>query len=164
MVGNSGIDVWLLFHPWARFVVGERKEIVVALDWTDFDGDDHATLAGYLITNHGRATPLIWMTVPKSTAPSSDPATNYGTAGAGDCADGGDSCLVDPAEVAAKADCAPDGQHHRACLCAGAILYQCYINHGCYTPRIATSLTLEYLQKNLNDNNKGAAEFGTPCF
>ena len=67
MVGNSGIDVWLLFHPWARFVVGERKEIVLALDWTDFDGDDHATLAGYLITNHGRATPLIWMTVQKAT-------------------------------------------------------------------------------------------------
>ena len=67
LVGNSGIDVWLLFHPWAKFVVGERKEIVVALDWTEFDADDHATLAGYLITSHGRATPLIWMTVRKST-------------------------------------------------------------------------------------------------
>lgn len=67
MIGNTGIDVWLLFHPWAKFVVGDRKEIVVALDWTEFDADDHATLAGYLITSHGRATPLIWMTVRKST-------------------------------------------------------------------------------------------------
>jgi hypothetical protein len=67
MLSNPGIDVWLLFRPWAQFVVGERKEIVVALDWTEFDADDHATLAGYLITSHGRATPLIWMTVRKAT-------------------------------------------------------------------------------------------------
>jgi hypothetical protein len=67
MLGNAGIEVWTLFRPWAQFVVGERKEIVLALDWTEFDGDDHATLAGYLITSHGRATPLIWMTVSKTT-------------------------------------------------------------------------------------------------
>ena len=67
MLGNKGIEVWDLFRPWAQFVVGERKEIVLALDWTEFDADDHATLAGYLITSHGRATPLIWMTVNKST-------------------------------------------------------------------------------------------------
>ena len=67
MLGNAGIDVWTLFGPWADFVVGNRKEIVLALDWTEFDADDHATLAGYLITSHGRATPLIWMTVLKST-------------------------------------------------------------------------------------------------
>jgi hypothetical protein len=67
MLGNAGIDVWTLFRPWTQFVVAERKEIVVALDWTEFDGDDHATLAGYLITSHGRATPLIWMTVSKTT-------------------------------------------------------------------------------------------------
>lgn len=67
LLGNPGIDVWTLFRPWAQFVVAERKEIVVALDWTEFDGDDHATLASYLITSHGRATPLIWMTVRKTT-------------------------------------------------------------------------------------------------
>jgi len=67
MLGNAGIDVWMLFSSWVKFVVGDRKEIVVALDWTEFDADDHTTLAGYLVTNHGRATPLIWMTVRKST-------------------------------------------------------------------------------------------------
>lgn len=67
MLSNSGFDMWSLFRPWAEFVVGERKEIVLALDWTEFDADDHATLAGYLITSHGRATPLIWRTVKKST-------------------------------------------------------------------------------------------------
>jgi hypothetical protein len=67
LLSNRGLDVWLLFSPWVKFVVGERKEIVIALDWTEFDADDHATLAGYLITSHGRATPMIWMTVRKST-------------------------------------------------------------------------------------------------
>jgi len=67
LLGNSGIDVWSLFAPWVAFVVGPRTELVVAIDWTEFDADDHATLAGYLITNHGRATPLVWMTVQKST-------------------------------------------------------------------------------------------------
>jgi hypothetical protein len=67
MLSNAGFDMWTLFRPWAEFVVGQRKELVVALDWTEFDADDHATLAGYVITSHGRATPLIWMTVKKST-------------------------------------------------------------------------------------------------
>jgi hypothetical protein len=66
LLSNSGIDLWTLFPRWVRFVVGPRDELVVALDWTEFDADDHATLAAHLITTHGRATPLIWMTVPKS--------------------------------------------------------------------------------------------------
>ena len=53
MLGNAAIQVWELFRPWVAFVVVERKELVIALDWTEFDADDHATLAGYLITNHG---------------------------------------------------------------------------------------------------------------
>ena len=32
MLGNAGIDVWALFQPWAEFVVGDRKELVLALD------------------------------------------------------------------------------------------------------------------------------------
>lgn len=67
LLSNPGIDVWALFGPWTEYVVGPREEIVIALDWTEFDPDDHATLAAYLITSHGRATPLIWMTVQKST-------------------------------------------------------------------------------------------------
>jgi hypothetical protein len=30
---------------------------VVALDWTDFDADNQATIMLSLITDHGRATP-----------------------------------------------------------------------------------------------------------
>lgn len=63
---NTGVDVWKLFATWVPFVIGGRPEIVVALDWTDFDRDDQATIALYLITKHGRATPLLWKSVVKS--------------------------------------------------------------------------------------------------
>jgi hypothetical protein len=44
-------------------MVGARHKIVVAMDWTDFDRDGQATLALNLVTTHGRATPLLWLTV-----------------------------------------------------------------------------------------------------
>jgi len=65
LLSNRGIVVWEMFAPWVREAVGPRKEIVVAMDWTDFDADDHTTLALNLVTRHGRATPLIWLTVSK---------------------------------------------------------------------------------------------------
>ena len=36
LLSNAGVVVWDLFAPWAREVVGQRKAIVVAMDWTDF--------------------------------------------------------------------------------------------------------------------------------
>jgi hypothetical protein len=66
LLSNSGLDVDALFAVWVPFVLGARPEAVVALDWTDFDGDDQTTLGLYLVTSHGRATPLMWRTVRKS--------------------------------------------------------------------------------------------------
>ena len=66
LLSNDGVDVLTLQKRWVEFVVGVRKEIVVAMDWTDFEKDDHSTLCIYLLTNHGRATPLLWETVKKS--------------------------------------------------------------------------------------------------
>jgi len=65
LLSNQGIVVWDMFAPWVAEVVGQRKSIVVAMDWTDFDADDQATLALNLVSNHGRATPLLWLTVLK---------------------------------------------------------------------------------------------------
>ena len=65
LLSNPGVAVWDLFPAWIAEVVGERKSIVVAMDWTDFDADDQATLALSLVTNHGRATPLLWLTILK---------------------------------------------------------------------------------------------------
>jgi hypothetical protein len=67
LLSNEGIELRRLFELWVRFVVGVRQEIVVALDWTEFDADKQATICLYLITRHGRATPLIWKTVSKKT-------------------------------------------------------------------------------------------------
>jgi hypothetical protein len=66
LLGNKAFDVALSLGLWIQFVVAARSELVIALDWTDFDDDDHTTLAAYLVTGHGRATPLAWKTVRKS--------------------------------------------------------------------------------------------------
>ncbi len=66
LLSNEGIDVYKIAGLLIPAVIGVRKEIVVALDWTDFDSDGHATIALNLTTNHGLATPLIWKTVEKS--------------------------------------------------------------------------------------------------
>ena len=39
---------------------------MVAMDWTDSEHDGHAIIALNLLTEHGRAIPLIWRTVHKS--------------------------------------------------------------------------------------------------
>ena len=66
MLSNKGIDVWALLRLWVPFVLGDRRDIVVTLDWTEHDHDDQTTIAMNLVTSHGRATPLIWKTVVKS--------------------------------------------------------------------------------------------------
>lgn len=66
LLSNSGISLARLLKSWIVFVVGVRREIVVALDWTEFDADDQSVIALYLVSRHGRATPLAWRSVRKS--------------------------------------------------------------------------------------------------
>ena len=66
LLSNRKIEPWALMPQWIRYLVAERTEIIVVLDWTDFDKDDHSTLALHLVTSHGRTTPLVWRTVKKS--------------------------------------------------------------------------------------------------
>ncbi len=63
LLSNRGIDVWNSFASWVPHRIGAQQGIVVAMDWTDFDHDGQITLALNLVTGHGRATPLIWLTV-----------------------------------------------------------------------------------------------------
>jgi hypothetical protein len=67
LLSNSNLDVWEFFERWIAYVVAQRPEIVVSMDWTEFDADDQSTIAINLVTRHGRATPLLWKTVEKST-------------------------------------------------------------------------------------------------
>src|SRR5271154_6873915 len=41
LLSNDGVDLLALQKRWVEFVVGARKEIVVAMDWTEFEKDDH---------------------------------------------------------------------------------------------------------------------------
>jgi hypothetical protein len=66
LLSNRGIEMASFFAHWVPYMLGERTEAVVALDWTDFDPDGQSTLALNMVTSHGRATPLTWLTVRKS--------------------------------------------------------------------------------------------------
>jgi Transposase DDE domain len=63
LLSNHRIDAWDVFATWVPEMVGSRRDIVVAMDWTDYDADGQATLALKLVTRHGRATPLVWLSV-----------------------------------------------------------------------------------------------------
>src|SRR3954453_12486562 len=65
LLSNPRIEAWDVFASWVPEMVGPRTDIVVAMDWTDYDADGQATLALKLVTRHGRATPLIWLSVLK---------------------------------------------------------------------------------------------------
>jgi hypothetical protein len=67
LLSNPKINVDDILARWVPYVIGARTSIVVALDWTDFDADRQATIMLSLITDHGRATPLVWLTVDKRT-------------------------------------------------------------------------------------------------
>ncbi len=67
LLSNSGIDVDALLVHWVPYVVGTRPSITVAMDWTDFDADGQATIMLSLLCRHGRATPLVWLTVDTAT-------------------------------------------------------------------------------------------------
>src|SRR3954449_1457488 len=63
LLSNSKLEAWDVVATWVPEMVGSRTDIVVAMDWTDFDADGQATLALKLVTRHGRATPLVWLSV-----------------------------------------------------------------------------------------------------
>ena len=66
LLSNMSLSVWELFPLWVGFLLSQRQEVFVALDWTDFDADGHSVIALNMITSHGRATPLMWKTHEKS--------------------------------------------------------------------------------------------------
>jgi hypothetical protein len=67
LLSNEGIEIDAALRHWIPYVVGSRNSINVAMDWTDFDADGQATIMLSLLTRHGRATPLLWLTVDTAT-------------------------------------------------------------------------------------------------
>lgn len=66
LLSNPGFDLQQRWYDWIRHVIGEQKEIVVALDWTDYDADKQATVTLAMVTQRGRSRPLMWRTVRKA--------------------------------------------------------------------------------------------------
>ncbi len=63
LMSNAGIKVWDRFARRVRHQARTRPDVLVAMDWTDFDDDDQSTPVLSLVTDHGRAAPLLWLTV-----------------------------------------------------------------------------------------------------
>jgi hypothetical protein len=67
LLSNEGIDIDAALGHRVPYVVGPRTSIKVAMDWTDIDADGQTTIMLSLLTRHGRATPLVWLTVETAT-------------------------------------------------------------------------------------------------
>jgi hypothetical protein len=63
LLSNSGFNIWDVSESYVPYIIGQRKVIFVALDWSHFYQDSQITLSLNLITKHGRATPLLWKTI-----------------------------------------------------------------------------------------------------
>jgi len=65
LLSNKKLNLWDCYEQWVPFMIGARKEVLIAMDWTEFESDNQSTIALNLVTTHGRATPLIWKTIDK---------------------------------------------------------------------------------------------------
>ncbi len=67
LLSNPAINVDDILVRWVPFVIGARDTIVATMDWTEFNADKQATIMLAPITDNGRSTPLVWLTVDKNT-------------------------------------------------------------------------------------------------
>ena len=67
LLSNEGIPLESCFAGWAPWLISDRDSITVAMDWTEHAHDAQSTICIYLVTRHGRATPLMWKTVDSAT-------------------------------------------------------------------------------------------------
>jgi Transposase DDE domain len=63
LLANSKVDPTKVMQHVIPVLVAQRSRIVVALDWTEFASNGQSTVAVSMIAEHGRATPLMWLTV-----------------------------------------------------------------------------------------------------
>ena len=53
LLSNRAIDPWGIAARWVPEVIGSSTDIMVVMDWTDFDADGQTTLALNKVTPHG---------------------------------------------------------------------------------------------------------------
>lgn len=66
LLSNKGLNVDALAPAWVSYVIGDKTELVINMDWTEFDECDQSMLVLALQTGRGRSTPLLWRTAVKS--------------------------------------------------------------------------------------------------
>jgi hypothetical protein len=66
LLSNKKLQLEETDKSMVQLIVGNRKEIKVTMDWTDFDTNSQATIFLNMVTSHGRATPLLWKTHDKN--------------------------------------------------------------------------------------------------
>lgn len=66
LLANSKVNPFELMKKVIPTIIAERTAVVIAIDWTEFASNGQSTITASLITNHGRATPLLWLTTPTS--------------------------------------------------------------------------------------------------
>lgn len=66
LLSNDKIETEIIQNNVAANLISSRSMLLVAMDWTVFHKDGHMTITLRLVTDHGRATPLLSKTVPAS--------------------------------------------------------------------------------------------------
>lgn len=66
LLSNPKLSMAAIWGCWVPFVVGERREVFVNFDWTEFVEADQRMVVLGMHTGHGRSTPLLWQTVTRS--------------------------------------------------------------------------------------------------
>ena len=44
LLSNSKLNVWKYFADWVPFLIAQKEIAFIAMDWTEFDADDHSTI------------------------------------------------------------------------------------------------------------------------
>jgi hypothetical protein len=65
-LSNEKLSLKKLFQCSVPLIIGNRRDIVVTMDWTEFDKDNHSMVCISLVTRAKRTQPLVWLTVEKS--------------------------------------------------------------------------------------------------
>jgi hypothetical protein len=66
LLSNAKLGMERVFRCWVCFVVAERAEIFVNVDWTELEDSDQSLVVLGMQTGHGRSTPLVWKTITRS--------------------------------------------------------------------------------------------------
>lgn len=66
-LSNELIELEEFFESWISYQLGGLQDIIVAIDWTEFEQDQQSTVTIHMICRHSRAMPLVWKTVEKAT-------------------------------------------------------------------------------------------------